>query len=219
MKKGIALLLLGMLLMLAAPVHATNEVSDQNKVSYWCEQGYKIDDYEGGPSWVSDVDAPLVVLKSATNNDTFFSVTIGDVIRTVTGKDISHIIVCLPSVTTTTTVVSSTTTTTIPPTTTTTSPPTTTTTIPTTTTVVVTTTTVPQSSTTTSVPSITTTTTTTPTGCDSTSVLWNPTSQTCELPFTGVRLGTVFTVGAVLLALGLLIMAWAVVAGGTRGGE
>ena len=121
---------IGLLVMLAAPAIANGYDSDQNHPGYWCDSGgYKIE-LDGGNSWISTINAPLVVVKSGTSNDIFRDVQIGDLLSTVSGKGISHLIVCLPP-TTTTAPPSTTTTTSVPDTTTTTEiPPTTTTTIP-----------------------------------------------------------------------------------------
>lgn len=66
----------------------------------------KIDDGTGSDALTVDKDYRLVVLKSGTVNDEFYGVKAGDTIRTESGKDISHYILCGgedPSPTTTTT--------------------------------------------------------------------------------------------------------------------
>lgn len=127
--------------MFAASAAATgNEISAKNQSSYWCEsEGQKIEEGFSGDSWVADDSYALVVLKSARVNDEFHNVVVGQKVATVSGKDISHIILCDPIIPpttetqpTTTTVKRHSTTTTTPSTTvpTTTQVPTTTVVIP-----------------------------------------------------------------------------------------
>lgn len=110
------------LLVLALSVSALAGTSDQNHPEYWGDTCYKIDEAPGGSSWTADQDYLLVVLKAGTENHQFHNVLEGQTLTTPTGKDISHLILCLPpSVTTTTpssTVTSLSTTTTLQTTTT-----------------------------------------------------------------------------------------------------
>lgn len=148
----------------------------------------KIEFKDGVATWVSTINGTVTV-KAGTTSETY-TVSVGDVVTHSTGKDLSHVILCERVSPTTTTVVSTTTSTSVAPTTTTTVTTTTSTTVP----PVTTTSTVVKSTTTTRVPS-----------CDETNPLWNPSSQTCELPLTGVDgdvLRGVFFVGLMALALG-----------------
>ena len=121
----------------SATAEARGYDAAQNDPAYWGSGCYKID-RSGTSSWVADADYDRVVLKSGTENDVFDDVRAGDVLRTVSGRDISHRILCPASEPTTTT-----------------APPTTTTVVPTTT-APPTTTTVPETPTTTVAPTTTT---------------------------------------------------------------
>lgn len=71
---------------------------------------HKLEGGFAGAAWTVDADHALVVLKSALVNDQFWGVAKGETLRTVSGKGISHVIVCdgvpgtVPSSTPTTTV-------------------------------------------------------------------------------------------------------------------
>ena len=150
----------------SATAEARGYDAAQNDPAYWGSGCYKID-RSGTSSWVADADYDRVVLKSGTENDVFDDVRAGDVLRTVSGRDISHRILCPASEPTTTTAPPTTTTvvptTTAPPTTTTVPETPTTTVAPTTTTVAPPTTVVPTTTTVAPPTTVAPTTTTVPT--------------------------------------------------------
>lgn len=77
--------------MLAFTLAASPEA---NQPSYWGDDCIKIDEGTGDDSYTADQDYRLVVLKSGTVNDEFYNVKAGQTVSTVSGKDISHIILC-----------------------------------------------------------------------------------------------------------------------------
>ena len=210
----------------AGSVGAGNDISDQNKVSYWCDEGvklepvstpFKVPEPPEGYTWT------LLVLKAGTENSTALAPVAGQSYVHPNGKQISHVILCKqsnPPVTVATTTEPPTTTTTEPPTTTTTEPTSTTTTptsstttLPatTTTTVPVTTTsssttTLPPTTTVTSSTSTTTVPPTTTTTIDECQGERNEEGE-CELPFTGMTTGAVTILGLVFALSGLTILA------------
>ena len=198
----VALALLASTLSVGA-VLASTDISDENKVGYWCENGVKYEPVATpyvvptppeGTAWT------LLVLKAGSGegaNETFANPTSGQSYVHSTGKDISHVILCWEEVTTTT--ASSTTTSSS----TTTEPPTTTTTAPTTTTSLSTTTTESQTTTTLSSPT-TSTPSTVPTTVPPTT-----TTSLSELPMTGPEDLWLFGLaGLVLLVFGAIAV-WA----------
>ena len=117
-------------LLFVMPFTGTARATDSNQVDFWCDKGIKIEPI-GTPSYT--VPPPpdgftwtLLVVKSATDNETFPNPIPGQSYTPGNGHDVSHVILCMESIPTTTT----TTTTTITTPTSTTS--TTTTTSPTT---------------------------------------------------------------------------------------
>jgi len=124
-------------LLLVMPFTGIARATESNQVDFWCDEGIKIEPI-GTPSYT--VPPPpdgftwtLLVVKSATDNETFPNPIPGQSYTPSNGHDVSHVILCMgPIATTTTTSTTSTTTTTSP----TTDPPlttsTTTTTSPTT---------------------------------------------------------------------------------------
>jgi len=123
-------------LLLVMPFTGTALATDSNQVDFWCDEGIKIEPI-GTPSYT--VPPPpdgfrwtLLVVKSATDNETFPNPIPGQSYIPSNGHDVSHVILCMEPIATTTT--TSTTTTTITTPTTTDPPPTTTPTAPTTTT-------------------------------------------------------------------------------------
>jgi len=127
-------------LLFVMPFTGTARATDSNQVDFWCDEGIKIEPI-GTPSYT--VPPPpdgftwtLLVVKSATDNETFPNPIPGQSYTPTNGHDVSHVILCMePIPTTTTTTTSTTTTTTITTpttTTTTTAASTTTTTSPTT---------------------------------------------------------------------------------------
>lgn len=162
--KAISLLIALALLTATVAVISPASATGTNKPNYWGSDCVKVDNGTGSDSLTLTANYRLVVLKSGRANDLFWGVTSGTTVSTVSGKDISHYILCGKDTPSTTTTLPPTTTTEAPPTTTTEVPPTTTTEQPTTTTapptsttVVPSTTTVPQASTTTTAPPTTTT--------------------------------------------------------------
>ena len=93
--------------------------SKLNKVETWCpDGGFKIDGGFQGSTWISTGSYHLVVLKSALVNDSFVDVVEGQELATVSGKEISHAIVCTsPEVPPTTVPPTTVPPTTVPPTT------------------------------------------------------------------------------------------------------
>ena len=123
-------------LLFVMPFTGTARATDSNQVAFWCDEGIKIEPI-GTPSYT--VPPPpdgftwtLLVVKSATDNETFPNPIPGQSYTPSNGHDVSHVILCMEPIATTTT--TSTTTTTITTPTTTDPPPTTTPTAPTTTT-------------------------------------------------------------------------------------
>jgi LPXTG-motif cell wall-anchored protein len=180
--------------------------SEANKVSDWCEPDdagvkyepvatpYVVPEPPEGKTWT------LLVIKSALVNDQFPNPVVGQSYTAVSGKDISHVILCWgdrPVIITTTTTEPTTTTTTSTSTTTTsttTLPPSTTTTEATTTT---------SSSTTTSTTTPSTTTTSTTATTSTTTVPPTTTTQPPEeLPYTGIDIGPLLGIMAGLFTLG-----------------
>ncbi len=112
------------------PFTGTARATDSNQVDFWCDEGIKIEPIDT-PSFT--VPPPpdgftwtLLVVKSATDNETFPNPIPGQSYTPSNGHDVSHVILCMEPIPTTTT--TSTTTTTITTPTTTDPPPTTTTT-------------------------------------------------------------------------------------------
>jgi len=110
--------------------------TDSNQVGYWCAEGVKIEPI-GTPSFT--VPEPpegytwtLLVIKSATDNETFPNPVPGQSYTPSNGHDVSHVILCQEPIPPPTTAPTTTTTAPVDPTTTTTAPvdPTTTTTAP-----------------------------------------------------------------------------------------
>ncbi len=108
------------------PFTGTARATDSNQVDFWCDEGIKIEPIDT-PSYT--VPPPpdgftwtLLVVKSATDNETFPNPIPGQSYTPRNGHDVSHVILCMEPVATT----STTTTTDPPPTTTTTTSPTTT---------------------------------------------------------------------------------------------
>ncbi len=123
-------------LLLVMPFTGIARATDSNQVDFWCDEGIKIEPIDT-PSYT--VPPPpdgftwtLLVVKSATDNETFPNPIPGQSYTPSNGHDVSHVILCMEPIPTTTT--TSTTTTTITTPTTTDPPPTTTPTAPTTTT-------------------------------------------------------------------------------------
>lgn len=192
---------------------------EQNDPAYWGADCYKIDEGTGSDEYIATADFRLVVLKSGNVNDEFYDVRQGDVLATVSGRDISHLILCTGDLPTTTTTVPETSTTTVPETSTTTVPETSTTTVPESTTTTEpersTTTTQPERTTTTTVPESTTTTVPEPTTTVPEPTTTQPTEITettitqeeppSTLPFTGpgpVDFGLLGLSAFALVALG-----------------
>ena len=119
-------------LLLVMPFTGTAQATDSNQVDFWCDEGIKIEPI-GTPSYT--VPPPpdgftwtLLVVKSATDNETFPNPIPGQSYTPTNGRDVSHVILCMepiPTTTTTTTSITTTTTVTTPTTTTTTTSPTT----------------------------------------------------------------------------------------------
>jgi len=126
-------------LLFVMPFTGTARATDSNQVDFWCDEGIKIEPIDT-PSYT--VPPPpdgftwtLLVVKSATDNETFPNPIPGQSYTPSNGHDVSHVILCMEPIATTTTTSTTTTTRTTtdpPPTTTPTAPITTTTTSPTT---------------------------------------------------------------------------------------
>ena len=121
-------------LLFVVPFTGTARATDSNQVDFWCDKGTKIEPI-GTPSFT--VPPPpdgftwtLLVVKSATDNETFPNPIPGQSYTPSNGHDVSHVILCMEPIPTTTTTSTTSTTTTTP--TTTDPPPTTTPTAPTT---------------------------------------------------------------------------------------
>ncbi len=87
-------LLASLVLAPAALAKSTNQVDhwEQLNPGFECT---KIEmDEDAGPTWISDDEYALVVLKSSRNNDEFRPVEQFEDVTTKSGKDISHIITC-----------------------------------------------------------------------------------------------------------------------------
>lgn len=126
-------------LFVAAVGGASAQQGEANQVEFWCDSGVKFEPIDAPSYTVPQPPAgmtwTLLVIKSATDNQTFPDPVPGQSYSPSNGHDISHVILCTaqiqPPTSTTTTTTSTTTTTT---TTTTTAAPTTTSAAPTTTT-------------------------------------------------------------------------------------
>jgi LPXTG-motif cell wall-anchored protein len=182
----------------------SNDTSEENKVSYWCEgdNGTKFEPVDTPfivPSPTSGTTWTLLVLKGGTTNETVANPVVGQG-YSHSLHDNSHIILCWETVVNTTTTTEPIVTTTTSIETTTTTEPVTTTTDPATTTSSSTPTTVPQTTSTTSSTSTSTTTTSIP----SSTTTDPPTTTTVmtELPMTGASLTAIAVVGMMLLVLG-----------------
>ena len=70
--------------------------SEQNHPEYWGDDCTKTEDALQGSRWYAPVNEGyrLVVLKSGLVNDVFENVAAGAALTTVSGKAISHVIVC-----------------------------------------------------------------------------------------------------------------------------
>ena len=192
-----------LLLLVAAPAFSqtyedqTTDISEANKVSYWCEDGIKYEPVDtpfivpappAGTTWT------LIVLKGGTTNETHANPTSGQS-YSHSAHDNSHVILCWEGEATTDSTVPDSTTTTAPETTTSSS----------------TTSTVPVTSTSTQVGSTTTTSlpTTTSTAPVPTTV---PPSTTLpevstDLPETGANVTVLGLIGMALLLTGGFVLA------------
>jgi len=194
----IALLLGVSLLMLTIGVaNATTDISEKNKVSYWCEDGIKYEPVETPfivPAPPEGTQWTLIVLKAGTTNETHPYPKQGDT-YSHTLHDNSHVILCWEETSdTTTTSPSSTTSSTV-----------TTTTIPDTTTTVPVTTTSSSTTTIQSTSTLATSTTSTSQPMDTTTTstgLVTTTTVMTELPMTGSTLTGIAVLGMMMLALG-----------------
>ena len=205
-RRNLGLISFALLVMIATvalairPAVATNDISEANKVGYWCEDGIKYEPVEtpfivpappAGTTWT------LLVLKGGTTNETVDYPVVGQG-YSHSAHDNSHVILCWEEPSDTTTTSTSAVTTTVANSTTTTEVSDTTTTVPVTTTSSSTTTspsttTLPTSTTSTSQPMDTTTT--------STGLVTTTTVMT-ELPMTGSSLTGIAVLGMMMLALG-----------------
>ena len=101
MKRNISIILA--LTLLASLIIAPAAMAkDSNHVDYWENENLENqtlecvkDDTERGNSWTSDGNYAMVILKSSGDNETFAHVSEERELFTETGKDISHIIMCV----------------------------------------------------------------------------------------------------------------------------
>ena len=212
-RRNLGLISFALLVMIATvalairPAVATNDISEANKVGYWCEDGIKYEPVEtpfivpappAGTTWT------LLVLKGGTTNETVDYPVVGQG-YSHSAHDNSHVILCWEEPSDTTTTSTSAVTTTVANSTTTTEVSDTTTTVPVTTTSSSTTTTVPKTTTTTSIPVTTTTTKpaiTTTTMDPPTTTIPEVQTDIAELPTTGIPLTGIAVLGMMSLALG-----------------